>query len=444
MRRIWTATLAALLLAAPAHAQGVADIADLTIAEPAQCAATIEGLRGFESGGQWLIGRSIDLYGQPNAQRPLQSLSGAFEPVTCYGVEPTSNRVFVADAGGETCGWVAREDLLDENVGGGAFAASAICPTPRAMSLEAYCAEIGALGLPVAEACDGVPFGLRAKGVLTGNTATDAPVPFLTDPEEGGDRGAKSFFSVLEIHDVALGQGGQAHALVGDGEGDMFGWIASDQIELWPTRLGLFYGTEGDGAMFGRQRDLIQNWRTGAPVPDITAGLSADALQAYVHGDGALLSYPIIRTVDPEGAASAGGDTGYHEVIFLGQQGEGSAAQLLEEAALARRAEALTRVNIMIVVDTTESMRPVLPALRQGIADFIAAYGVDAQADTLASLPEVRLGVFAYSDFQSPDATAIGDPIDTQQLLPPIRIGPGFQAADRLGGITGHEGLNDA
>ncbi|MGR3466869.1 MAG: hypothetical protein ACU0CI_03245, partial [Shimia sp.] len=349
MKRIALA-LWALGLGTAAQAQGTADIAALTITDPAQCAAKTEELRGFESGGQWLIGRAIDLYGQPNAQRPLQSLEGAFTPVTCYGIEPTSNRVFVADAQGAACGWVARDDLLAENVGRSAFAAEAICPTPRAMSLEAYCTRIFDLGLPLAEACEGVPFGLRAKGVLTGNTAADTPVPFLTDPQTGGDRGAKSFFSVLEIHDVSLGQDGQAYALVGDGEGDMFGWIATDQVELWPTRLGLFYGTEGGGAMFGRQRDLIQNWRTGAPAPDITPGLSPEALRAYIHGDGALLSYPIIRTIGAEGAASAGDDTGYHEVIFLGQQGEGSAAQLLEEAALARRAEALTRVNIMIVV----------------------------------------------------------------------------------------------
>ena len=448
-----TRLLALLLLLLPitARAQGLIDTDRLQITDLADCTALTPQLRGRDSGGQWLIGSNIELYGLPNSRRPITRLNRSFERVSCYGQvgEDDNARIFVATPGG-LCGWVTRHSLLPlhRNTDLTPFErqAEAICDTPRAMTFEEFCANLPSLTTSAEAACRGVPQGLRAKGVLMGATddAIRKPYPFLTAPTGGTERAARLFFSVLEIHDVAPGLDGSVMVLTGDGEGEMFGWIDLEALALWPTRLGLFYDEAGRGAMFQRLRDLIRNWREGRPEPDILAGLPPAQLVDYIHGGLQLLSYPIIRTVDParDPLASDPGDTAYHEVIFLGQTGSGSASQLMAQSAFARQVEALQQVNVMIVVDTTESMRPYLPLIRDGIAGFIRDYG-QRSLDAANRIPDLRLSVTAYSDFRDPTRLGPDDPIRTEVLMPPSRIGLGYDVSAALSAISRHPGLDD-
>lgn len=439
------------LLPLQSRAQGLIDTSLLQIDDLADCGDLTRLLEGRESGGQWLIGSDVDIYGLPNARRPITRLNQSFEKVSCYGQvgDGDSARVFVATPGG-LCGWVTRRALLDmhQNTEISPFErrAEAVCETPRAMTFEDFCANLPSITVSAEAACKGVPRGLRAKGVLMGSTeaALSEPFPFMTAPFGGTERAARLFFSVLEIHDVAPGPDGSVMVLTGDGEGEMFGWINLEALALWPTRLGLFYDEEGHGAMFQRLRDLVRNWREGKPNPDILAGLPPARLVDYIHGGLQLLSYPIIRTVDParDPLATDPADTAYHEVIFLGQTGTGSASQLMNQSAFARRVEALQQVNVMIVVDTTESMRPYLPLIRDGISEFVRDYG-QRSLDAANRIPDVRLSVVAYSDFLDPNRTGLDDPIRTEELMPPTRIGPGFDVSGPLAGITTHPGLDD-
>ncbi|MBB95908.1 MAG: hypothetical protein CML68_15105 [Rhodobacteraceae bacterium] len=443
--------LAAGLLPGASKAQDLVDTDRLQIRDLADCTEISRLVDGRDSGGQWLIGSNIELYGLPNARRPITRLNQSFERVSCYGQvgEGDSGRVFVATRGG-LCGWVTRRALMDlhrsEELSPFERRGTAVCETPRAMSFEDFCANLPALTVSAEAACKGVPRGLRAKGVLMGSTedALSERYPFMTAPTGGTERATRLFFSVLEIHDVAPGLDGSVMVLTGDGEGEMFGWIDLEALALWPTRLGLFYDADGRGAMFQRLRDLVRNWREGRPDPDILAGLPAAQLFDYIHGGLQLLSYPIIRTVDPsrDPLAPDPGDTPYHEVIFLGQTGTGSASQLMSQSAFARQVEALQQVNVMIVVDTTESMRPYLPLIRDGMADFVRDYG-QRSLDAANRIPDLRLSVVAYSDFLSPARTGLGDPIRTEELMTPTRIGPGFDVSGPLAGITAHPGLDD-
>ncbi|MEM8729478.1 MAG: hypothetical protein AAGF79_06120 [Pseudomonadota bacterium] len=439
------------MLGRPAVAQGLIDTGLLQIEDLADCTDLAGLLQGRESGGQWLIGSDVELYGLPNARRPITELAQSFERVSCYGQvgEGGNARVFVATPGG-LCGWVTRRALLDlhrsDEISPFERRGEAICETPRAMTFEDFCANLPSLTVAAEAACKGVPRGLRAKGVLMGSTsaALNTPYPFLTAPTGGIERATRLFFSVLEIHDVAPGPGGAVMVLTGDGEGQMFGWINLEALALWPTRLGLFYDVDGQGAMFQRLRNLVRNWREGRPQPDIFAGLPAAQLVDYIHGGLQLLSYPIIRTVDPsrDPLAPDPQDVPYHEVIFLGQTGSGSASQLMQQSAFARQVEALQRVNVMIVVDTTESMRPYLAMIRDGLAAFVRDYG-QRSLDAANRIPDLRLSVVAYSDFLDPARTGLDDPIRTEELMGPTRIGPGFDVSGPLAGITAHPGLAD-
>ncbi len=445
--------MAFVLLGEIGSAQGLADPSTLVVKNSAQCRDLVGKLGGKESGGQWLIGDAIPLKGQPNAPNEISVLRDAIEAVSCYGQLELGDTeyVFVADSGGNYCGWVERKQLLDEHRRSklSAFEGNddVVCRTPRAMPFGRFCAKLKEIGGNVDTICDGVPSTLRAKGVLIGSTQEELVpnFPFYTTPSDGKERESKRFFSILEIHDVAPGGEGRAMALVGDGEGDMFGWVDLAALELWPTRLGLFYDANGQGAMFKRERNLIANWRRkGTPSPDITTGLKVSELMNYVHGPGQLLSYPIIRTIDPaKAAASRSSDTPYHEVIFLGQTGEGSASELMGQAALAREVEALQKLNLMIVMDTTESMRKYLPLVQKGLADFIKSYGQRSSNQTLR-LPDVRIAVYAYSDFEKASETDTFDKIRTKELMPPTRIGPGYNVSSYLNRISAHGGLNDA
>lgn len=450
------AIFAALFVAAQsfgstALGQTLADISVLQVESPAQCAALTSELDGMESGSQWMIGEDIPLFNLPASRTTMTTIQSSFEKVRCFGSQDLNNsrRVFVATADGATCGWVDQDNLLDENRRSlTAFGQNraAVCPVPRAMDFDTFCSELESLSSDSDNACLGVPAGLRAKGILVGSTSETSvnQFNFMTAPQGGEARESKTFFSVLEIHDIARGQGSDVMLLVGDGEGDIFGWINRDAIELWPTRLGLFYDVDGAGQMFQRQRDLISNWRRNTPAPDVTSGLSVSELSDYVHGSLQLLSYPIIRTINPGlDLVTEGTDTPFHEVIFLGQTGDGSASELMSEAQFANDIEALQQLNLMIVLDTTESMREYLPLIQQGVTDFILDYE-RRSLDASNRLPDVRIAVYAYSDFISAGATSIGSPITTAVLMPPTRVGIGRDVSSIVQRISAHTGLDDA
>jgi hypothetical protein len=456
MIKILHAMMMSLLVSAtPAVAQTLIDPANLKISSPSDCTALGAKLGGRESGGQWVIGSDVPIYGLSNSRTPIQILSGSFTKVSCYGQVDFNNeqRVFVAESDGadnRLCGWVDRSKLLSVNqtaIASGleSTGTSVLCEVPRAMSFDKFCQKLASLRPDPEKACKGVPPGLRAKGVLKGSTAADevARFPFMSAPVGGTIRGAKSFFSVLEIQDIAAGDAGKVMALVGDGEGDMFGWIDLDAIELWPTRLGLFYDANGLGNMYQREGDLLTNWRTGAPKADITSGLDTTQLGSYVNGALPLLSYPIIRTVDTSADPQADPeDTSYHQVIFLGKTGEGSASQLIDDGLRSGKVEALQHINLMLVVDTTESMRVYLPLIQEGITRFIRDYG-QKSADASNRLPDLRIAVYAYSDFMTGNALKLNDRISLAELMPPSRVGPGFDVTAALNRISAHRGLDD-
>lgn len=413
------------------------------------CAGLRDQLEEGGSGGQWLIGSGIEIFGQLNGREPVHTLANSFDRVSCFSDQEFSGqeRVFVATSDLSICGWVARQDLLDEHRNESLRdyirRSEAVCETPRAMPFDDFCDVLSSYGDIAETTCTGLPLGLRAKGVLVGSTA-ETLTPFMTSPIGGEERQARNFFSILEIHDVALGSDGQIMVLVGDGEGDMFGWLDLDAIELWPTRLGLFYDEEGIGEMYQSIGDLVSNWRTGSPSPDIRPGISGPALSDYIHGGLPLLSYPIIRMIDPltdPGAASPD-DTPYYEVIFLGQTGEGSASQLIAQMDFSRRLEALQRLNVMLVVDTTESMRPYLPLVRDGLTRFIRDYA-RRSLDAANRVPEMRIAVWAYSDFEDEAETGLFDDIRMEELMPPMRICSTCDVEAALERISNHQGLDD-
>ena len=445
-------TVTGSFLASGVDAQNLVDASDLQVSQIADCSQLLDDIKGRQSGGQWLIGNEFPLYSAPNAQQPLTSLGeSTFEQVQCYNQAEGSglDRVFIGTADGQSCGWVDRQLLLSENSLTTASAIDSrrvVCDVPRAMLFDNFCAQLEELGTTDESACEGVPPGLRAKGVLIGSSAVDdvSRFQFFSAAMGGEALATKTFFSVLEIHDVAEGDDNSIMVLVGDGEGDMFGWINLQGIELWPTRLGLFYDTAGIGSMYQRQRDLISNWRRGKPSADVESGLSTRELEGYVHGNLQLLTYPIVRTIQPASISGFNTDEpALHEVILLGQTGEGSASQLMSEAQSANRQDALRRLNLMIVLDTTESMRIYLPLVQDGITDFIESYQAQS-SDTSNQLPDLRLAVYAYSDFQNGGQIALNDPIETSVLMPPTRIDADRDLTGILSRISNHEGLNDA
>ena len=409
-------------------------------------------LAGAESGGQWIIGTDIPIYGMPNSHEPLGTLQNTFEPVSCYAeVEFLGeSRVFVANYERNLCGWVARSDLLDEHRRDALSVLGqrrrAVCETPRAMRFEQFCSLHDSLSDDTTGACEGVPAGLRAKGVLTGwlsNVVHALEYPFWDAPIGGRQRETQALFSVLEVHDLARGSGTTVMALVGDGDGELFGWVDLHAIELWPTRLGLFYDVEGRGAMFRTDVELTSHWRDGHPEPNVLPGGDPAAIREFVHGPLPLLSYPIVRTIneftDPLKRDS---DPDYHQVVFFGQSGRGSASDIINQSEIADTIAMVQEVNIMLVVDTTESMRPYLPLIREGISQFIDFYRTLEQ-NARNNVPDFRVAVYAYSDFEDSGRRTLSSPIRTDEVMSPIQIQRGFDVRASLRSIESHRGLDD-
>lgn len=444
-----------LALAAPAQAQTIvgADPSELQIAPGQDCSALASRLRDKQNGGQWLIGDGLELYPAAPSTRPLSTLNGMFSQVSCYSrVESTAvSRTFVASDDLSVCGWIETDALQDPHVIGDAAnlrgGPRPACETPRAMLLQDFCREVAEIrGGQIPDCSGDPPRGLRAKGVLLGsnNDQLAENFPFMTAPIGGTQRSSRLFFSVLEIHEVARGSGDAVMALVGDGEGAMFGWIDTRAIQLWPTRLGLFYDIQGEGRMFQSEGAMLRNARSRTePEPDIEPGLSRKELAEYLHGDLPLLSYPIVSTTDPAEDPSLPPETPpFHKVIFLGQTGDGSASQLMSEAKLANEIEDIERINVMLVIDTTESMKPYLPAVRDGISAFIRGYRAQS-LDAGNRLPDMRIGVVGYADFEDGEKTGLFDAVVSEELMSPSRIAGGFDTESALRGIEGHQGLTD-
>ena len=417
-----------------------------------QCRSVARALEGNSSGAQWLIGDGIGIYSLAGSRQPVISVDNAFAQVTCYSEVdgPGGRRVFVATEDLTSCGWVRRLDLLDEHRREELDAFQridrVICEAARPMPLGDFCKKLSKIFPDQQDVkCEGLPTGLRAKAALLGSDAKSrsSQATFRTQPDGGSALPSRTFFSILEIHDVAANENGDPVVLVGDGEGDMFGWVELKHLEIWPTRLGLFYDVEGKGYLFSKLQDLITNWRDGEPDPNIRPGLPPDELADYVHGNRQLLSYPIVRTSNQRTDIFADPhDTAYHEVIFLGRSTNSAAADLVSDTELAGRMDALQQLNVMLVVDTTESMLPYLPLLRQGISGFIRKYREDLQNPSLR-LPDMRLAVYAYSDFQSSSATALDDPIDKKTLMPPRSVNEGVDLSGPLQAIADHDGIRD-
>lgn len=435
-------------------AQNLVPPQELVVTSLNACSALAPKLIGRGSGGQWLVGDGIALTGRPNAFTPLTVLNKTMTKVTCYNHAFVAGheKVFVKADNGSVCGWVDRSSLLPVNrLGRTALdnrPSQTICETPRAISFKVYCERFEKIGQSFQdeEECKGIPPQLRTKGVLIGSTVESTNRPryhLLSAPVNGKILGTKSFFSVLEIHDVHKGARGEAMLLVGDGSGELFGWIDRRALRLWPTRLALYYDENGKGGMFLRESSMKENFRKGIPRPELSFNGTSEDLATFLHGRLPLVAYPIIRTVDPtRDPLQPPGQPAWHEVIFIGKTGEGKASKLIDQAVLSNKIQQLRRVNVIFVVDTTESMTEYLPSLRQGIAEFIRSYNSNA-IDASKRLPEMRLSVVAYSDFLDKEHKKLGDKVKAEVLMPPTTIGPDYDVDDALHRIVAHQGLAD-
>ena len=446
--------------AAPLQAQSSiapASPSELVLGGQETCRELRERLRDRRKQGiQWLIGEEFRLYNRAVDTTHGHVIGRQFTMVQCYGAHQETNRVFIAEENFEFCGWVNRDDLLDEHhrdysKGIGVVRTRNACRIPRAMPFSQLCAEApdGLFGSSSSNICEGIPEGLRAKGVLTGATHTGKTPrhSFYATPDRQEVRDAKAFFSVLEIYDietVIIGGRAGAMLLVGDGDGRVFGWIDEAALRLWPTRLGLFFDENVRGVIFSERGSAISHFRRGdgEPTPDVRSQ-GSEAVRQHVHGGNPLVSYPIVRTLPPSSADVRGEvDPALHEIVFVGQTGKGSTADLIQQARISQAITNLHRINIMVVMDTTESMLDYLPAVTSGVARFIEQFGADSQ-NREGQYPDVRLAAYAYSDFKSAKRTGIGDPIKIKQLMPPVDIGPGFDVTSQLDAISTHAGLSD-
>lgn len=453
---LWALAFASVPIPAIAQQSIIATIESFQLADPQQCPQVVGIAADLPQGGNWLIGEQIELLGRTalSGSRDrgdvIFDLNQPFEKVTCYQQFPElstgepADLYFVATQDRQTCGWVDANDLLATNTRGQGRGSRSICETPRALFFSDLCTKLRGFGTRYAEeVCVDPPFGLRAKGVLVGATVdgfadTSLRYPFYNRPERNPayERGGSSFFSTIEIHDVSRSSDGSVMFLVGDGVGDMFGWIEVDGVRLWPTRMGVFFDPEGRGGFYSKDTDMLSDWRRSLFDPNVT--LDLNRIEQHLHGDKPLVSYPIVRFVDTsERLEFLNEDTDFHEVILLGTAGEGRASALLSAAESAAQLEVLREINIHILVDTTESMVDYLSTLRVGISEFIAGYDA-ARRDPATQLPDARIAVTAYSDFIDTDGK-----ISMVELVPPVAVSGSTDTRLFLSELERHSGLAD-
>ncbi len=168
------------------------------------------------------------------------------------------------------------------------------------------------------------------------------------------------------------------------------GWVRTDDMELWPTRVGARYRRQPGARtpallVFQTKEDLIRHLSASGGSVDPLARTASQAPRSSSP-------WPIIEV----GQETIGGTV--HELVhlaFIGQH-RGTEAETRPDAyspeQVAAFREGVSALDVVFCVDNTQSTAPFIHSMRCAIEDM--ARGLHE----LPSRPAVRLGLVLYRD----------------------------------------------
>ncbi|NPU13068.1 VWA domain-containing protein [Bradyrhizobium sp. 83002] len=274
-----------------------------------------------------------------------------------------------------------------------------------------------------------LPNELRAriivKNRLDRNTGYGQRAPLFQAPFDGPEpseaerRGSLGYFEVLSVFEVRRANGnrcrifneegcflrvGSASQVRGSVVTRTNGWVLGKDVEIWPSALAVYYGRGKQGIKIHKTEPSA---RIGTPFADRGAVLDPLAFQpegAFQEPkDVNVIRFPVIRgtpygaTIPPRPGADP--PSYVYEVVFSGQaciegnQGCIPEPQVKQEVArLGLTVKRASNIDVLFVVDATESMGPYFKAVVAAIRARVNQ--VAAKGDL-----QLRYSIALYGDY---------------------------------------------
>lgn len=254
--------------------------------------------------------------------------------------------------------------------------------------------------------------------------------PFAGDvePPESARRGSIGYFEVLSVFDIRRADGGRCRTfrdkdcflrvgstnLTGTQAGRVRtrGWLRGPDVEIWPSALAVYYGVGKQGLKI-HQTD--PSARIGTPFASFG---SREQIIAY-QPDGRyeeppqrnIMRFPVIRGTALSGPGQGGngrapgqdGASYTYEIVFNGQacliRADGTDDCVPEDkvkrdiADLGIITAAIDTIDVLFVVDATESMGPYLRSVVQALRQHISGKVSSGLAGSF------RYSVAVYGDY---------------------------------------------
>ena len=199
----------------------------------------------------------------------------------------------------------------------------------------------------------------------------------IIDTEKRGD---EKFFLLAASHDRALG------------------WVREKDQLLWPSRMAVFWAGAGKGIIYPNTYEYYNKGIAFATEPQ--------NVRALLPQDRNVTRFPVLG---PSGKNASSSLPDYFEIAFIGLNPDDSERQRVKTTLAS-----LDNIDILFVIDATESMNFLFQDVAQAVRDF---------AEKIESEDRIQVGVAVYGDyldlgrggrFQFETAVALGRPSNRQ------------------------------
>lgn len=436
--------LAMILAATPILAQAVDDI---TVDAVGLCPADSVLKKSFPKITEPSVGigstltklPDVALYQSAGGFEETMSKIGFNKELTVFGFSSDGDRLFVRTVPPSKrlaiCGWVSTDMVLipRERKFEGRL------KTPQPMQMQDISEEHKKSGnmLNVKAVVIDLSIAGESKGGI--DVFEDPNLHVATDKIRLFD--AFNVFAVMNVE----GQGSDEETrywLIGEQTGNnnvasVKGWIRHRDVVIWPTRLAVqwredavVHGYANAENLKRRERELTLPERiSNADLPEqITRRLPV--LQQFLPPDEIFPELPVGGSLE-ERMAFARTKIEYYHIATPGlacrkDTGDCILARQIdaERQKMVNAEKAAMKIDVLILIDATESMDPYLPITVKTIDQFLK------RAADVRGEYDLRFAISLYGDYQSQEANY--EKVDYRPIVPFFKPGPGSQASSAM------------
>lgn len=361
-----------------------------------------------KTGYSFIIKPDISLYqgSEPFAQATDNKLP-ALTKVHCFDGQPSNDgyRVLISAEINtqKLCGWVDSTALLPQPHS----SASKPCPPLQEVKIKDY--------IPNDSSKENSPLNLK---LMTWNintnpdttTATDQnskshpQVPAFAYPD-GPQVGEISIYSVFPVYAFKRDTTSDIKDwfLIASDPQHLLGWVKGKDGVIWDNRLTFYFKAGFPNAyIYYTQDKLAAAYRNKHSA---YLAIRPDNLDYILNkAERTFPKFPILEDL------TSGYNPPQYKIAFIGEWCSGDNCAVEQQSKIADALRAMQNMDILFLIDATESMEPYFSAVAGAVTETVYAQYSDKI--------NIRLGVSMYSDFFQKDCKSSDCPIQYKQAIP--------------------------